>query len=90
MPEASNSLLIIILDVSPLAWGSRDFHRKAQDKARFAKNRTSLGPATLEEVLDAVQAFGGAVCSIERDAGLIIIGVADNEVAVVYPRKDGK
>ena len=88
MPE-SNSLLIIILDVSPLAWGSRDFQRKAQDKARFAKNKSSIGPATLEEVLEAVQAFGGAACSIERDAGLIIIGVADNEVAVVYPRKDG-
>lgn len=60
MPE-SNSLTVIILDVSPFSWGSRDFQRKAQDKARFAKNRSSIGPATLEEVLESVQAFGGAL-----------------------------
>lgn len=89
MPD-SNSLLVIILDASPLAWGSRDVQRKAQDKARQAKNKPSIGPATLEEVLQAIQGFIGAACSIERDAGVIIIGVADNEVAVLYPRKDGE
>lgn len=88
MPE-SNSLLVIILDVSPYPWGDRDMKRKVQDKALLARNKASVGPAMLEEVLEAVQAFSGAACSIEREAGLIIIGVADNEIAVVYPRKDG-
>jgi len=88
MPD-SNTLLVIILDVSPEAWGSRGLQRKAQDKKRAEVNKPSMGPAILEEVLDAIQAFSSAVCSIEREAGLIVIGVADGEIAVLYPRKDG-
>lgn len=88
MPD-SNSLLVIVLDVSPEAWGSRGLQRKAQDKKRAEQNKKSIGPATLEEVIEAIQAFSGAACSIEREAGLIVIGVADSEIAVLYPRKDG-
>jgi len=42
----------------------------------------------LEEVLTAIQAFAIAACNLERSAGLILIAVADNESAVVYPRAD--
>lgn len=84
----SRSLLVIALDVSGLAWGERDLKRAAQDKARLAAGKRSIGPAILSEVLEAVQAFSSAFCNIERDSGLIVIGVADNETAVVYPRKD--
>jgi transcription initiation factor TFIIH subunit 3 len=83
----SNSLLVLVLDASPLAWGERDLKRTVTDKAREAQGKRSIGPAILEEVLEAVQAFGSAFCGIERDAGLIIIAVADNEAAVVFPRK---
>lgn len=90
MPD-SNSLLVIILDVSPLAWGNRDLQRKVNDQRQQARGKPtgSAGPAILEEVLDAVQAFSSAACSIEREAGLIVMGVADSEIAVIYPRKDG-
>jgi transcription initiation factor TFIIH subunit 3 len=88
MPKSSNTLLTIILDVSPLAWGEREALRQSQDKAREAAGKRSVGPAVLEEVLESIQAFGNAVVSIERSAGLIILAVADNESAVVYPRKD--
>lgn len=84
----TSSLLTIVIDVSPLAWGERDLKRTAQDKARSAQGKRSVGPAILEEVLEAVQAYASAFCGIERDAGLIIIAVADNESAVVYPRKN--
>lgn len=85
---ASNSLLIIILDVSPLAWGERDLKRTDQDRQRAARGLLSVGPAILEEVLFSVQAFAVAASSIERSAGILILAVADNESAVVYPRKD--
>ena len=84
----NNTLLMIVLDVSPLAWGERDVKRTALDRARAAAGKGSVGPAVLEEVLDAVQAFGNAVKSLERDACLIISCVAGNETAVVYPRKN--
>ena len=84
----SNTLLVLVLDVSPLAWGDRDFKRTASDRARAAAGKGSVGPAVLEEVLDAVQAFSNAVLSLERDACPIISCVAGNETAVVYPRKN--
>jgi hypothetical protein len=86
--SGSHSLLVIILDVSPLAWGERDLKRTAMDKARSAQGKRSVGPAILEEVLEALQAFASAACCLEREAGLIIMGVADSEIAVLYPRKD--
>jgi len=84
----SRSLLAIVLDVSTCAWGERDLRRAANDKARHAQNKRSVGPATLEEVLKAVQAFATAFGSLERGSGLLIIAVAGNESAVVFPRKD--
>jgi transcription initiation factor TFIIH subunit 3 len=84
----SHSLLVLVLDVSPLAWGDRDLKRTAQDKARAASGKRSVGPAILEEVLESVQAFASAYSSLERDAGLLIIAVADGETALVYPRKN--
>lgn len=84
----SQSLLALVLDVSPLAWGDRDLKRTAQDKARAAAGKRSVGPAILEEVLESVQAFGSSFCSIERDASLVVFAVADNESGVVFPRKN--
>ena len=89
MPD-SNSLHVLILDVSPLAWGERNLRRQVSDKQQAARGKDfAVGPVVLDELLQAVQAFGGAACSMERDAGLIVFGVADQEIAVVYPRKDG-
>jgi len=84
----AHSLQVLILDASPLAWGERDLKRTAQDKARAAANKRSVGPAVLGEVLEAIQAYSSGYCCIERDAGLIVIAVADNETAIVYPRKN--
>ena len=84
----SRSLLTIVLDVSPVAWGERELRRAANDKARLAKQKGSVGPATLEEVLRSVQAFSTAFGSLERVSGLLIVAVADNETAAVFPRKD--
>lgn len=86
--SSSTSLLVIVLDVSPLAWGERDLKRQAQDKQRTAAGKRSVGPAVLEEVLESVQAFAVAAFSVERSAGILILAVADNECATVYPRKD--
>lgn len=86
--KKSNSLVTIVLDISPLAWGEHDLKRQANDKARTAAGKRSIGPAVLEEVMSSIQAFAVAVNSVERSAGLLIVAVADNECAVVYPRKD--
>jgi transcription initiation factor TFIIH subunit 3 len=83
-----NSLTVIVIDVSPVAWGERDLKRAASDKARLAAGKRSVGPATLDELLSAVQAFSSAFVSLERDSALIMVAVAGSEVAVVYPRKD--
>lgn len=80
-------LLVIVLDVSPSTWGEREMQRAVMDKARFAKGKTSAGPATLEEMLLAIRAFCGAYGSLQRDAVLVIVAVAGNEKAVVYPTK---
>jgi transcription initiation factor TFIIH subunit 3 len=85
----SHSLVVIVLDVSPLPWGEHDLKRKAQDKARIGPGKRSVGPALLEEILESIQVFGNTLCScLERDSGFVIIGVADNETAVIYPRKN--
>jgi len=82
------SLTVLVVDVSPVTWGKRQMLRNAQDKARFAKGKESVGPATLNDLLSAVQAFSSAYSSLERDSALILVGVAGSEVAVVHPRKD--
>jgi transcription initiation factor TFIIH subunit 3 len=81
-------LTVLVLDVSPVAWGERDFKRQASDKARLAAGKRGVGPATLEELLSAVQAFASAFVSLERDSAFLLVGVAGSEVAIVYPRKD--
>jgi transcription initiation factor TFIIH subunit 3 len=85
----SNSLVVVVLDISPMSWGEHDLKRKAQDNKRAAEGKRSVGPAILEEVLDSVMAYGNALlCCLERDSAFIVIGVADNETAIIYPRKN--
>jgi len=84
----SQSLLVMVLDVSPLAWGDRDLTRTGQDKARAAAGKRSVGPVVLQEMLESAQAFASAFGTIERESGLVVMGVADNETAVLFPRKD--
>jgi transcription initiation factor TFIIH subunit 3 len=81
-------LTVLVIDVSPVAWGERDMQRTASDKARLAAGKRSLGPATLDEMLSAVQAFASAFGSLERDAALVLVAVAGNRSAVVHPRLD--
>jgi transcription initiation factor TFIIH subunit 3 len=81
-------LAVLVLDVSPVAWGERDMQRSANDRARLPAGKRSIGPATLEEMLSAVQAFSCAFVSLERDAALIMVAVAGKHSAVVYPRQD--
>ena len=80
--------MVLIVDISPLPWIERDIKRSAQDKRCEAKGKRSVGPGNMSEMLAAVQAFVAAYTSMERQAALIIIGVADQETAVLYPRKD--
>lgn len=82
------SLLVIVLDVSPVVWQIRQRQREGSDKARFEKSKPTIGPGTLEECLKAIQAFCGAFCGLQRDCALQILGVAGNETAVLFPRKD--
>ena len=84
----STSLVTVVIDVSPMAWGERDLMRQAQDKARTAAGKRSVGPCVLEEAIESLLAFGSAVLSMEREAIFLVVAVADNESAVVYPRKD--
>jgi transcription initiation factor TFIIH subunit 3 len=89
MPTSEErSLLAIIVDVSPTTWGERDLKRTASDKARLAAGKRSVGPATLEDVLSTLSTFAGAYASLEQDNVLIVIAVASNECAMVYPRKN--
>lgn len=86
--DDEKSLLVIVVDVSPTAWGEREVRRAASDKARLAAGKRSVGPATMDECLSAVRAFCGAYDSLQRDSVFIVIAVAGNESAVVYPRKN--
>jgi transcription initiation factor TFIIH subunit 3 len=82
------SLLVLVVDVSPVVWNVRDLKRTSSDMARFEKGKTSVGPAILEECLKSVQAFCGAFWTLQRESTLTIIAVAGNETAMVFPRKD--
>lgn len=83
-----NSLAVIVLDVSPMAWGEHDVKRKALDRARQAAGKSSMGPAILEEVMQSVIALCNCIASLERSSALIILAVANNECATVFPRKN--
>ncbi|KAL7562245.1 hypothetical protein ACA910_004052 [Epithemia clementina (nom. ined.)] len=85
---SSTSILALVVDVTPLAWGERAVIRTAHDKARAKAGKQSRGPCTLDEMLTAIQAFVAAYTSMERNAVLLIMGVADQEAALLYPRKD--
>lgn len=82
------SLLVLVLDVSPVVWRMREAFREKSDNARFAKGKGSVGPGTLEETLNSVLAFCGAYTNLQRDCAFVIVGVAGNETAVLFPRKD--
>jgi len=81
------SLLVVVIDVSPVIWNMRDMKRSKSDESRFAKGKQSTGPATLEECLKSIQAFSGAFCGLQRECSIMIIAVAGNESAIVFPRK---
>lgn len=86
--SSGSSLVTIVLDVSPLAYGEREIKRTALDKIRFAANKPSAGPVILSEVLESVIAFVSAAKSIEKNAIILVVAVADRESALVFPRKD--
>ena len=86
--DTSNTLLVIVLDVSPLTWGERDDLRKNFSQNSNKSTKAKWPPAILEEVLTAVQAFCNAVYSLERSAAVVIVAVADQQVATVFPRKN--
>ncbi len=82
------SLLILILDLTPTTWGKRYQHRCISDKIRSEQNKPSIGPATLADTISATLSFLLAFASCHRDNAIVVIGVAGNEVGVLYPRKD--
>ena len=86
--SGERALTVLVVDVSPVCWGQRDLQRAVSDEIRFSKGKSSIGPATVEELLAAVLAFSSAFSSLEWDSALILVAVAAGEVAVVHPRKD--
>jgi len=84
------SLLVLIIDVTPKAWGERELRRKVSDQKRLASNKPSIGPARLSsDLLPAIVTFLVAYASLHRENCAVVIAVAGNETAVVYPRKGG-
>ena len=84
----SNTLLTIVVDVSPSAWGDRDVKRTERDQQRTSVQKRSIGPAILDELVQSLCAYIVAITSMERNASIIIIGVANNESAILFPRND--
>ena len=82
------SLLVLILDLTPKTWGERDQIRIYTDKKRKKENKSSAGPAKLEEILSCILSFLVAFSSCHRDNTVILIGVAGREVSVLHPRKN--
>lgn len=64
--------------------------RNANDRARLSAGKRSVGPGRLDEMLSAVLAFALAFSSLNRENVVVVIGVAGNETAVIYPRKGGE
>jgi len=86
----TKSLLVLILDVTPKAWGERELRRKVSDQKRLASKKSSVGPAKLSsDVLPAVITFLLAFASLHRENCAVVIAIAGDETAVVYPRKGG-
>jgi len=78
------SLLLLILDITPSVWFHRSGLRNFQDQKYFPKSK---GPAKLEEILQSVQSFLLAFAALHRENSLVVIGVAGDEVGVIFPRK---
>jgi transcription initiation factor TFIIH subunit 3 len=86
----NKSLLVVIIDVTPKAWGERELRRKVSDQKRLASNKPSIGPARLSsDLLPAIVAFLVAFASLHRENCVVVIAAAGNETAVIYPRKGG-
>ena len=83
------NLLAIIIDTTTFTWTHRSLARTAKDKALAAKNKTSAGPATLDDVITSVLALGASFSCLNRDNVLVVIGASEEEVSVIYPRKGG-
>lgn len=81
------SLLVVIMDITPSEWEDRDKIRQVQDHYRQKQKKDSIGPATFHEYLSTVTGFTSSFSLLNRNNALIIIGVAGNEVSVLYPRK---
>jgi len=83
------NLLAILIDTTTFTWTHRSLARTAKDKALAAKNKTSAGPATLDDVITSVLALGVSFSCLNRDNVLVVIGASEEEVSVIYPRKGG-
>eukprot|EP00986_Skeletonema_menzelii_P016766 scaffold15824_cov155-Skeletonema_menzelii.AAC.6 len=88
--SSSPNLLTLIIDITPSTWGQRNIIRSAKDKALAAKNKSSAGPATLDDVLTAILAVGVSFSCLNRDNALVVIAATEYEAAVIYPRKGGE
>ena len=87
--SSSNTLLVIVVDVSPSAWGDRDVKRSERDEQRITiQKKRSIGPAILDELIESLCAYIVAMTSMERNASIVIIGVAHQESAILFPRND--
>lgn len=88
--NTTNSLVVIVLDISPYGWGEHELKRNVQDKNRFKSNKRSIGPATLNELINSIIIYTNTIisCIDKRYSCVLIIGVADNETAIIYPRKN--
>ena len=83
------SLLVLILDITPSAWGERAMLSDSINPKRLAAGKPSVGPAKLvDDLLGSVVTFLSAHVALNRDNGVIVIGVAGpSHVGVLYPRK---
>jgi transcription initiation factor TFIIH subunit 3 len=82
-----HSLVVMIVDASPMAWGTRHKLRNFQDARRAAEQKASVGPCHLMECLESLTVLASAILSAERRAVVVVLGVADNECELVYPRE---
>jgi transcription initiation factor TFIIH subunit 3 len=89
-PSNPPTLLLLILDLSPATWGHRSIIRTAKDKALAAKNKSSAGPAVIDDVIESALAFLAAFCALSRENVAVVVGATESDVGVVYPRKGGE
>jgi transcription initiation factor TFIIH subunit 3 len=87
---ASPNLLTIILDVTTYTWTHRSLARTAQDKALAVQNKSSAGPATLEDVISSILVVCSSFVALNRENALVVLVATEEEVGIVYPRKGGR